>query len=42
MIFLEIATWYTKLRWIRFLQIKRIPQIFSIVHGIFVHRTLIL
>lgn len=36
------ASWYTKFRWIRFLQVKRIPQIFSIVHGIFVQRTTIL
>ncbi|ODN03013.1 Cyclic nucleotide-gated olfactory channel [Orchesella cincta] len=36
------ASWFTKLRWIRFLQIKRIPQIFTIVHNIFVQRTTIL
>lgn len=38
----ESATWFTKLRWIRFIQVKRIPQSLSIAHGIFVNRPIIL
>ncbi|CAL8148468.1 unnamed protein product [Orchesella dallaii] len=36
------ATWYSRLRWIRFFQFKRIPIVFHIVHNTFKHRGIIL
>lgn len=36
------ASWFTKLRWIRFYQIKRVPEIFKIIHTIFYWRNAVL
>jgi hypothetical protein len=36
------TTWYTKLRWIRFIQVKRIKPMFNIIHSIFEYRNAVL
>lgn len=36
------ASWYSRLRWFRFFQIRRIPMVFKIVHNIFENRSIIL